>query len=191
IRLERQAAVSVAKKSSEITGLTDNKIEKLKEQAAVAEGEKDYVEAEQKYIEMITLNPNSIEIYTQLGDMYMEMRDFKSADETYRYILVLMDKKMKDPKERHVPTGNDTAEINADIAEANIGLEKWDESMRFIEKSITFAPNNPKYLDLLFQISMKVGDFGRADQSLTKLKEVNPENQKLQEFIEQLAQAEK
>lgn len=188
IKIERQMAVKVAKTNAQVKEKAEEKIEQLQEQADVAEDEKDFVEAEQKYIEMITLNPHSREAFKQLGDLYMEMKDFKSADETYRHILTLIDKQLKNPEPGiGVPEGTEIAEHNADASESNMGLENWSAALTYIDNALKVSPNNPKYLDMLFEISMKQEDYDRANKALTKLKEVNPENKKLEDFIDQLA----
>jgi len=189
IKLERQISVSLAKKQSK-QGDAHEKITELKEIAEEAHSAEDYTEAEQKYIEMISLNPHSVESYKNLGDLYMETKEYKSALETYTYIISL-EKKQGTPQAVDVGAGSAIADHYADIARANIGLEQWAAAVISIDEALKFEPNNPKYLDILFSVSIELKDEKRADEALTRLKEVNPENQKLEEFTDQLARIEK
>jgi len=190
IKIERQISVSLAKKQSKKDGAHE-KISELKEIAEEAKSAEDYNEAEQKYIEMISLNPHSVEAYKKLGDLYMETKEYKSALETYTFIISLEKKSGDTPQSVDVGAGSAIADHYADIARANIGLEQWAAASTSIDEALKFEPNNPKYLDILFNVSIQLKDTQRADEALTRLKEVNPENQKLEEFIDQLARIEK
>lgn len=189
VKLERQTSVLIAK-SRRKPDEAHEKIVELKESAQEATKAEDFAEAEAKYIEMISLNPQSVETYKKLGDLYMEMKEYKSALETYGFIISL-EKKQGATQTTDVGPGSALADHYADVARAHIGLSEWTQALQNIDEALKFEPNNPKYLDLLFDISIELKDATRGDEALTRLKEVNPENQKLEEFTNRLAQIEK
>ena len=56
-------------------------------------------------------------------------------------------------------------------------------------KATSIDPNNPKYLDKLLEISLKIKDRDLAKDALNNLRKINPDNAKLpvwQEAIEKL-----
>ncbi|MFA5030101.1 MAG: tetratricopeptide repeat protein [Patescibacteria group bacterium] len=189
IKLERQISVKIAKKHSKQDD-THEKITELKEIAEKAHDSEDYNEAEQKYIEMISLNPHSVEAYKKLGDLYMQTKEYKSALEAYTYIISL-EKKQGASQTIDAVSGSTIANHYIDITYANIGLEHWSDALISIDEALKFDPNNPKYLDVLFSVTIELKDVKRADEALTRLKEVNPENQKLEEFTDELARIER
>ncbi|PIT87144.1 MAG: hypothetical protein COU31_04520 [Candidatus Magasanikbacteria bacterium CG10_big_fil_rev_8_21_14_0_10_40_10] len=189
VKLERQTSVLIAKTRHRKEDAQE-KIVELKEIAQEAARAEDFTEAEAKYIEMISLNPQSVEAYKKLGDLYMEMKEYKSALETYGFIISL-EKKQGTTQTIDGGAGSALADHYADVARAHIGLLEWSQALQNIDEALKFEPNNPKYLDLLFDISIQLKDVARGDEALTRLKEVNPENQKLEEFINRLAQIEK
>jgi len=189
IKIEQRTSLSIAKRRSEKKG-SKEEITQLQERAEKAAEAEDFSDAEQKYIEMISLNPRSVEAYKNLGDLYMEMKEYKSALETYTYIISL-EKKQDKESSSDIGAGSALADHYAHLARASIGLEDWHRARTNIDEALKFEPNNPKYLDLLFTTSIQLKDTARADEALTRLKEVNPENKKLEEFIDQLARLEK
>ena len=65
-----------------------------------------------------------------------------------------------------------------------------DNALTMIQNALTLAPKNPKYLDFLIELSILINNKYLAEITWDKLKEVNPENQKLaglQERIQAIA----
>ena len=48
--------------------------------------------------------------------------------------------------------------------------------------ALELEPKNPKYLDLLIESGIKIGDKELAKEALRNLRDVNPENKKIKEF---------
>ena len=44
---------------------------------------------EKRYIDRIVANPKDIEAYKKLGDLYVDMRNYKDALEAFEYVLKL------------------------------------------------------------------------------------------------------
>ncbi len=63
---------------------------------------------------------------------------------------------------------------------------EYDQAVEYFEKALALEPKNPKYLDALLNISIIRKDKVRAGQILNVLKEVNPENNKISEWREQI-----
>jgi hypothetical protein len=57
-----------------------------------------------------------------------------------------------------------------------------------MKKALKIEPNNPRYLDTMFRISIIIKDKVLAFEAYDRLSKVNPENQKLAEFKAQLAE---
>jgi hypothetical protein len=55
-------------------------------------------------------------------------------------------------------------------------------------KALEIEPNNPRYLDTILEISIIKKDKVLANETYKRLKEVNPENQKLAEIKEEIAE---
>ncbi len=92
-----------------------------------------------------------------------------------------------------IETSRDEAEgkdfVSTDIAyyyyslgQVNHALEDFDTALINFKDAVQLEENNPKYLDMLIEISLIVRNRLLALDTLKKLKEVNPDNQKLEEF---------
>lgn len=130
-----------------------------------------YQEAEKKYIEAISLDKQNIEPYKGLGELYITKKDFEHAKETFEFIKEI------NPKD--------------DVVWRQLGsvcnsLNKSDESIKCYKEAVDLAPNNPKNLDILLEMSIKAGDRFLAQTTIKKLEEVNPDNKKLDEYREQV-----
>ncbi len=128
-------------------------------------------EAEQKCISIIALDHKNIEAYKKLGAVYVEQKNYENAFETFRHILKL------DPND--VETLLDLGELYRERGENEAALESF-------KKAVEVEPGSPKNLDFLIDISIIVKNKDLAEKTLEKLREVNPENQKLAEFEERI-----
>ncbi len=165
----------------------------LLEEAKKMIEEERYKEAEDKYIEAISLDNQYIEAYEGLAQLYVAIKDYKHAKETYKYLLkiVTTDEETNGKEKTHVENekeqGSDSASLNKDIAKYYITLgevyllgDELSEAKEHFEEAIKLEPNNPRNLDLLIQTALKSRDTDTVKRYLDKLKEVNPKNEKLE-----------
>jgi tetratricopeptide (TPR) repeat protein len=131
------------------------------------------VEAESKLIEIVSLNQKYLPAFIELGEVYAKLKKFTEAKQTFIYALRLLEFK-NDPKAE--------AEINYQLSLANENLDNLDEARDNIIESLKIEPNHPRYLNTLLDITILEKDKTLAQETLDRLSEVNPENQKLGEW---------
>jgi tetratricopeptide (TPR) repeat protein len=164
----------------------------------------EYAEAEKKYIEIIGLDAKNIEAYRGLGNLYFLQKNYEDAKQTFSHILKLnkMDDKAyaklgkiaeqegnfdKAKKDLLRSIDIEAAPIHYfELAEVCFKMEKYKEALSNLNKALKIEPNNPKYLDLLVTVSIIIKDKNKSTEALNRLKEVNPENKKIEEFEEQI-----
>lgn len=124
-------------------------------------------EAEKKLIEIISLDPKNAEAFELLGRLYITTKNYANAKETFLHVLKLS------PKDASVHASiGEIAELEGDTKKAFSAFEKAKD----------LSPNNPKYLDFFIDAAIKNEDYFAAEQGLSKLEQVNPENQKIAVF---------
>ncbi len=151
---------------------------------------KDYSTAEKKLIELVSLEPKNLEIYRKLGELYMENKDYQHAYETFHYIV---DSDKKSQEEQEIIDGSTNAQLASDYINLGLALrelDKMDEAIEIIDKACKLESNNPRNLDILLETSIMAKNKLLAWQAFDRLKQVNPENNKLAEFEEKIKQLE-
>lgn len=164
----------------------------------------DLAGAEKVSIEVIARNKKNIRAYEELGNIYFATQSWDQAEEVYKYLIKLLllgDKKknrpadlIKSQKLEDLETSFlGVIEVDPKIAiyyyrlgevfEAN---ERWDKALDSFLKSSTVEPNNPKYLDKIIELAIKVGDDGLAKKTYRHLRKINPENSKVKEYRDEL-----
>jgi len=73
-------------------------------------------------------------------------------------------------------------EIYFALANANKQLGDFDEAIDNLHEALELEANNPRYLDLILELSIMKKDCVLAENILHRLEESNPENQKISEF---------
>ncbi|MCD4761545.1 hypothetical protein K8R32_01155 [bacterium] len=151
-----------------------------------------YNEAEQKLIDIIGIDAKSVKSFRKLGEVYFEKKDYEEAKQTYKHALRLLEKERDSielsEKEEEGKTealaGIDSrlAEIYFDVALIDRINNNHVEALNNLGKALKIQPNNPRYLDTKCEISIMEEDKISALDAYEKLKEVNPENQKLADF---------
>lgn len=182
---ERRVSMMVARKNSKVREKVEQQMPELQQEATKAAEQENYDDAERKLIEMISLNPKSVEAYTQLADLYMQKKDFAQAKETYAFIIKLRKEDLQSNTD-NADEGTNLADCYVDVALASRELSKFDDAMKALQEALMLEPNNPKYLDLAISVALEVKDKPSALEWFARLKEVNSENQKLAEFDEQI-----
>lgn len=160
----------------------------------------DWDEAEKKLIELIGLDSGNIKAFRSLGELYFERKDFHEAKETLEHALKLLEKKLTElslpgesgngqEDERKRERDNlslELALVYYDKSLVNRSVDNFSGALQDIDNSLKIEPNNPKYLDTKFELSIICKERDSAQEAYEKMAEVNPENQKLDEMKNKL-----
>lgn len=177
----------------------------LVNEAVFAASQGDYETAEKRYIAAIRLDTKNIEAYWGLSDVYRAQGHLEEAEETCKFLLQLEPSndqvytklaelaEEQGKKEQAVQYYEQALLINdgvssryAKIAALLSDLEQYDTALESMKQAIELEPQNPKYLDMLTEISIMCGDRPLAEEALQELRMVNPENQKISIFKERI-----
>lgn len=138
----------------------------------------DFEKAEELLISAITLDHRYLPAFIELGDVYFELRKYLEAKQTFLHVLKVLSHK----------TANDFADYRAkkelyfSLANANKQLGDIDEAIDNLHEALELESNNPRYLDLILELSIMKKDYALADNIFRRLLEANPENKKLPEL---------
>ncbi len=171
------------------------------EEASALAGEGKFEEAERKYVEAVKLDRTNVGAYRGLGDLYMSQKDYVHAKETYAYLVKASVRACcAGRRKKTAPAGQiglacdappaDLAEIAKNylsLALACRALGDGAGAKLALENAVAHEPANPKHLDLLIEACILEGDKERAFEVFRKLKEVNPDNQKLGALYERIS----
>jgi tetratricopeptide (TPR) repeat protein len=184
-------------------------VRELLDQAVALMSDGKLPEAEKKYVEIISLDRKNVLAYRGLGVLYLGNRQYAQAKETLGFLVKLVVKngcayakaaQSGAPDRQRVPEAADKRCVespaeHAEMAKDNVNLgltlkamgEHRPARMAF-EGAVLFEPSNPKYLDLLLEACILEGAKERAWEIFDRLREVNPENQKLDSLRERVEQ---
>ena len=159
------------------------KIRELSVSAEDALKMEDEKEAEEKLVEIISLDPKNLDAFFRLGNLYASEKKWPETRETYAYALKLS----RQSGEGDEALGETTPqEIYFSISEMEKEAGDIDAALENIREALELEPNSPRYLDLILDLSIMRKDKELAESSLAKLAAVNPENQKLGEWAEKI-----
>jgi tetratricopeptide (TPR) repeat protein len=190
---KEKPAIKAAKGESRI-------LELLEEALRLTRGG-NWKQAEGKYIEVIKVDSKNIPAYQGLTRLYLDNNKNAEARQILEFLLKLG----VEDADTYINFANlaweedslDEAKIyylkalsldgSKVIARVNLGLvfsELGDKeaAMQQFRAAFELEPKNPRYLDLLLESSIQIGDKDLAKKALQNLKEVNPENQKIDDF---------
>jgi tetratricopeptide (TPR) repeat protein len=162
-----------------------DKKEKIKELISEAdEYKKDELDvAERKLINIIGLDSKNLEAFESLGNLYLEKKSFKEAKETFSHLLKLLE---SDEDGELYTDQNKAAGVFYNLSIASSQLDENEEAFGYIKKALEIEPKNPRYLDTILETSIINKDKDSAESAFNTLKEVNPDNKKLEEFEKQI-----
>jgi len=158
----------------------------------------DFTKAEKTLIEIISRHKKNLRAYELLGEIYSETKDYDKAEEIYKYLIkaqILGEKKSakKFVKSEELAAveadalsgltaDNKLVAYYSDLAGIYELKEKNDKALDAYLKALALEPNNPKYLDRVINLSIKLGDKGLAKKTYRWLQKINPENGKLSDL---------
>jgi tetratricopeptide (TPR) repeat protein len=143
------------------------KIENILTQASNLIKNENFDAAEKKYIEILSLDAKNLAAYHGLVDLYLAQKQYQEAIATLKHLLKL---------------NKADSQAFFDLAEIMFRFEDYDDALNNVVKALEIEPVNPKYLDLLFTISIIIANKDMAREALERLKAVNPENAKISEM---------
>mgnify|MGYP001618699320 CR=1 FL=1 len=133
--------------------------------------EQKLVEAEEKLLLLIRLAPRHRESYRLLAQVYELQKNWRDAAEAFRFAIG----EEITNEEDYLYLG----ELYRQAGDHRQALEMFQEAYKL-------DPRDPKNLDFLCEESILQNNLKLARQALSILKEVNPENQKIEVFEERL-----
>jgi len=192
-------------KTQEVESLPDiEKQNALKSKIIQAEDfltQEKYKEAEEVLIEVVAVDHKNIQAYLGLGQIYRAQKNFEHATEVYEYILKIEPENndgllglariaiKQNNHEYAMEIFDKLTKLNPDNAsyyyEQAITLENLGEFQKALEvcqKAVDLKPNDPKYLDAMLNLSIISKKKYLALKMFDRLKDANPENQKLDEI---------
>ncbi|MFA6587570.1 MAG: tetratricopeptide repeat protein [Patescibacteria group bacterium] len=165
----------------------------------------DLEKAEQIFVDVISMDAKNIDAYLGLSDVAMSKKDYANAKEALNFVLKLhQDNEAAYSRLGRIASdeGNfneaeadylKSISLNASMANAQFELGSVEEKLGNYEKaeqafseSVKLEPANPKYLDGLIQFAIRQKNKNLAKETLKKLKEANPENEKIDELSENI-----
>lgn len=127
----------------------------------------EYFQAEKRFIEIISHHPKHALAYEELGNLYILDKKYDQARETLTFALKLQ---------------SDNASAEVSFGELELAVGDGKEALEHFARAVELRPHNPKYLDFYVETALKVGSAVDAKKGLRMLRDVNPENNKLEEF---------
>jgi Flp pilus assembly protein TadD len=144
----------------------------------------DFGEAEEKLVEIISLDNKSLKAFLKLADLYDHQKKWAEARQTYEYALKLA-RKHKD--DESIMGDSNLSEIYWSLAWVTKEIGDLEAAKQNIEEALDLEPNNPRYLDLILDLSIIKKDKEASLYYLEKLAEVNPDNNKLADWSEKIS----
>jgi len=169
--ISRQKKLSFSEKRDRIANLFV--------QAKAAMTEENFEAAEKQLIEIISLDAKRLSAFLELGEVYRLRKNFKEAKETFEHTLKLAQQLRRDPE---MLEGIVVSEVRFSLARVCFELNLLDEALEYTRQALDSEPNNPRYLDLILDLSIMKKDKKLALSSWEKLAAANPENNKLPEW---------
>ena len=183
----------------------DSRIARLMADAESAFEDDRPEDAEKKYIDVLRLDPHSVDAYRGLAEVYIELKSYDQARETLEFLLKLnkdddraferlgaievFKGNFRQAEERFLSSialAGNVASHRVQLAKVYLqtGEEKkaWDQ----FKLALASEPYNPKYLDYFLEVSILIGDAEAAEEALNALEAANPDNAKLEGFRERV-----
>lgn len=124
--------------------------------------------AEQCFLDVITLDAHNLAAYEGLLRIYLARKSFKEAKEVLEFLAKLN----SDAAGRYL----------FELAEALLQDGDKEGAWKYGVEAIHLEPANPKYLDFAVELAILKVQKKEGEKYLGKLKEVNPENAKIEEL---------
>lgn len=166
-----------------------------------------YGEAEKLYLECIRVDHRSADAYFGLGVLYQLQEEYAQARQSLAYAtrlrhndpaayVALARVEIEETKYADARAAFAKAiELEPEVIEHRIELgdvammeKDYDAAVEAYQGAVAKEPSNPRCLDRLLESSILLGNKRLAVDTLRTLTDVNPENQKLLEFRQRVAE---
>ncbi len=167
------------------------KQKKIKELLSAAEDflkKEDVKAAEAKLLEVIGLNQKNLGAFFKLGELYEVQKKWSEASQTFYHALRLARQHHGDKDELGEIT---LQKIYFSLSEVEKGAGNIEAALENIREALEIEPNNPRYLDLILDLSIIRKDKELAWECWQRLASANPDNNKLGELKELIEKMEK
>lgn len=201
-RRYRARTMTTAATTPEARFKNAERIDQVLSDAASAMSAGDYAKAEQSAIEVVGINPRSVAAYKLLAEIYLNQKDYEHARETLIFIIERL--KVEDDElyaelgqaasgegkfdearrdlEQSIKIDSHVAQHHLDLSRVHLALGDSQAAFESVRQAVELEPNSPKFIDALVEAAIVAGKRDWASESLEKLRSVNSENQKLEEF---------
>lgn len=136
----------------------------------------DYLKAEKKLIEVISLDDKNFLAFWELGEVYHSQEKWQEAKQTLLYALKLSEIFSDDILLR------DVSNLNYSLALIDREINDINSAYNSAFRALQLEPNNPRYLDLMLDLCIIKKDKKLSEEYLEKIKEVNPENNNIPDW---------
>lgn len=208
IRVTEERRARARKKETLTTEKIAEKSDRVDALLAEAENffeEARYADAEHKFLDAVKIDQRNPQAYRGLGKVYMKNGSYKEAEEVFKFLLKLTSGddtvyvklgknasmagnmlKAKEYYKKALTMNMQVALRHFEFAEILEALGELKPAYRAYLKAVKLEGDNPRYLDGLLNISIKLGDKAGAEAVYEKLRIVNPENKKLPELRQRI-----
>lgn len=131
---------------------------------------------ESKLLEIINLDEKNSEAFFALGHLYFDLDKLNESIQTFSHALKLL---IKEKKEGIRSSNISVSEVYFSLAEVAQKMERLDNALDYIKEALDLEPNNPRFLDLILDLSIIKKDKELARIYYDKMSLINPENKKL------------
>lgn len=198
-RLDRRHRFAVAEQPAEVV------VRDMLVAADAAREEERWRDAEQLYLDVLRLDDHNRNAYVGLGYTYRGLEQFEESAGSFEFALRLKGDDMPGWADladiytqlgriddavrayRHVvaldPTNSDYLIVMGDLLVQNGQL---DAALQVFTDAVERESSNPRCLDRLIETAIACGQKKTAQMALRKLKKVNKDNQKIEEFDERI-----
>lgn len=128
--------------------------------------------SESCFLDVITLDPRDLEAYEGLFQIYRTRKSFHETNEILEFLMKL--------------NPASSGRYLFEVAEALLKSGDQKGAWQYGARAIVLESANPKYLDFLIELAILEGHKKEGKKYLEKLREVNPENGKIEEFERRL-----
>lgn len=181
-------------------------IEEMITEAKQLVNSEEYKKAEDVLLDALSIEQHNVDAYKLLAEVYRCRKEFVQAKETLEYLLKITHdgdagvysslahiakergnlKQAEEDYLKSISLAEDNYLYFLSLAEVYLDLEEEAKALEIAQRALVLSSNNPKILDFLINISIIMQDKELAQQYLDRLKEVNPDNNKILSFIERI-----
>ncbi len=158
-------------------------IKELFKEVELAKKEDDESLVESKLLEIINLDEKNSEAFFALGHFYFQSDKLNEAIQTLSHVLKLL---IREKQETTRAGSISVAEVYFSLAEVAQKMERLDNALEYVIEALDLEPNNPRFLDLILDLSIMRKDKKMAEIYYQKMLTINPENNNLLAWKEEI-----